>query len=191
MVQLARAGRGVDAGLDRYPAGAGLTRHGGRDLSGAQVAHGEIVLERALIDLGALVVCVVDRHRGHAERLGCSLVVEAARVTGNWDRIRIEQIVTNLVTNALKYGAGKPVRVAVTGGATDARLIVQDEGIGLERTDLERIFEKFGRAAPPTSYGGLGLGLYIVRKLVEAHGGRIEVASSPGLGATFVVTLPR
>lgn len=157
----------------------------------AQVAHGEVVLERALIDLGALVTCVVERHRGHAERLGCTLAVETNKVTGNWDRIRLEQIVTNLVTNALKYGAGKPVRVAVTGDATDARLVVQDEGIGLEQTDLDRIFEKFGRAAPPTSYGGLGLGLYIVRKLVEAHGGRIEVASSPGQGATFVVSLPR
>jgi PAS domain S-box-containing protein len=157
----------------------------------AQVAHGEVVLDRALIDLGALVTCVIDRHRGHAERLGCTLVVETTKVTGNWDRVRLEQIVTNLFTNALKYGVGKPVRVAVTAGTTDARLIVQDEGIGLHRTDLDRIFEKFGRAAPPTNYGGLGLGLYIVRKLVEAHGGRIEVASTPGQGATFVVSLPR
>jgi PAS domain S-box-containing protein len=156
----------------------------------AQV-HGQVVLDRALIDLGALVTCVIDRHRGHAERLGCTLVVETVKVTGHWDRIRLEQIVTNLVTNALKYGAGKPVRVAVIAAVKDARLVVQDEGIGLERTDLDRIFEKFGRAAPPTNYGGLGLGLYIVRKLVEAHGGRIEVASTPGQGATFVISLPR
>lgn len=157
----------------------------------AQVTHGEVVLERAPIDLGSLVACVIDRHRGHAERLGCTVSVETTKAVGHWDRVRLEQIVTNLFTNATKYGAGKPIRVTVTTGTHDARLVVQDEGIGLDRDDLDRIFEKFGRAAPPTSYGGLGLGLYIVRRLVAAHGGRVEVASTPGQGATFIVTLPR
>jgi len=156
----------------------------------AQVARGQIELQRSDVDLGALVRTVVERHRGHAERLGSTLVLQIGEVAGSWDRVRLEQILTNLIMNALKYGSGKPVRVAVAADGAQARLEVQDQGIGLEGDDLERIFEKFGRAAS-MNYGGFGLGLYIVRKLVEAHGGTIEVTSEPGHGSTFAVRLPR
>lgn len=157
----------------------------------AQVARGTIELVREEIDLGTLVREVVERQRGHADRIGCELTVETISVTGHWDRARIEQIVTNLMTNALKYGAGKPVRVAVDADPAEVWLEVHDRGIGLARRDLARIFEKFERAASPDSYAGLGLGLYITRKLVDAHGGRIEVSSEPGKGAMFRVRLPR
>jgi len=156
----------------------------------AQVARGQIELVRTSLELGSLVRTVVERHRGHAERLGSALAIDTVEVTGSWDRMRLEQVMTNLITNALKYGAGKPVRVAVTTTGDEARIEVHDGGIGLERGDIEKIFRKFGRAAS-TNYGGFGLGLYVVRKLVEAHGGAIEVASTPGQGSTFAVRLPR
>jgi PAS domain S-box-containing protein len=156
----------------------------------AQVARGQIELTRVELELGALVRCVAERHRPHADRLGSVLAIETTEVAGRWDRVRLEQVMTNLITNALKYGAGKPVRVALTSTEAEARIEVHDEGIGLDRGDVDKIFQKFGRASS-TNYGGFGLGLYVVRKLVEAHGGAIEVASTPGKGAMFAVRLPR
>ena len=157
----------------------------------AQVARGRIELDKKELDLGALVRQVVERQRGHADRIGSELTIDTIPLVGTWDRARVEQIVTNLMTNALKFGAGKPVRVVVTADAAEATIEVHDRGIGLARRDVERIFEKFERAASPESYAGFGLGLYITRKLVDAHGGRIDVASEPGKGAMFRVRLPR
>jgi signal transduction histidine kinase len=112
-------------------------------------------------------------------------------VDGRWDPVRVDQILTNLLTNALKYGRGKPVEVTLECDPHTAKLIVRDHGIGIAAPDLERIFEPFERAVPTRSYGGLGLGLYISRQLVEAHGGRVDVKSVPGEGTTFTVELPR
>lgn len=97
----------------------------------------------------------------------------------------------NLVSNALKYGGGKPVTVqleAIDGGA---KLTVADQGIGIDPQDRERIFARFERAASPRHYGGLGLGLYVTRSIIEAHGGSVQVFSTPGAGSTFVVEVPR
>jgi signal transduction histidine kinase len=104
--------------------------------------------------------------------------------------VRLEQVVTNLLTNALKYGAGKPVRVQLAREGTHARLSVQDEGIGIEPEALPRVFGKFVRAVSERHYGGLGLGLYITRQIVEAHGGSVAVDSRPHEGARFTVRLP-
>jgi signal transduction histidine kinase len=105
--------------------------------------------------------------------------------------VRLEQVVLNLLSNAIKYGAGQPIAVAVQADAATVRLVVRDQGIGIAPADQARIFERFERAAPSSHYGGLGLGLYIVRQIVGAHGGTLGVESSPGAGATFSVTLPR
>jgi signal transduction histidine kinase len=112
-------------------------------------------------------------------------------VPGLWDRARLEQVVTNLLSNAVKYGRGQPIEVAVMGADDRARLVVRDQGIGIAPEHLSRIFERFERAVSAHNYGGLGLGLYIVRQIVEAHGGAIHVTSTPGEGSTFVVDLPR
>jgi signal transduction histidine kinase len=110
---------------------------------------------------------------------------------GRWDRLRLEQVLENLLSNAFKYGAGQPVEVVVGGGEGRALLSVQDGGVGIAAADVERIFGRFERAAPTRNFGGLGLGLYIARQIVEAHGGSIRLESSPGQGTTFTVDLPR
>lgn len=110
-------------------------------------------------------------------------------VVGLWDRHRLEGIVTNLLSNAVKYGCGRPIEVSVrTSGAT-ARLEVRDYGIGIAPSDQARIFERFERAVPE-QYGGMGVGLWIVKETVEALGGTVAVKSDVGAGATFCVELP-
>jgi signal transduction histidine kinase len=105
--------------------------------------------------------------------------------------MRMEQVFTNLLVNAAKFGDGKPVTLRVRPVGELARIEVTDEGIGIAPEHQARVFERFERAAPAQSFGGLGLGLYIVRQIVEAHGGTIAVSSVPGEGATFTVELPR
>jgi signal transduction histidine kinase len=97
----------------------------------------------------------------------------------------------NLLSNAVKYGAGKPISVKLEAGPDRVRLAIADQGIGISPDDAAKLFGRFQRAASIRHYGGMGLGLYITRHIVEAHGGTITVASTPGVGSTFVVELPR
>ena len=127
-----------------------------------------------------------------ARRAGCELRVRAAEgLVGRWDRARVEQVVTNLLSNAIKYGAGAPVEVEAQRAGTRARLVVRDCGIGVAEAERERIFRRFERAVSSKHYGGLGLGLYIVRRIVDAHDGEVRVTDAPGgRGAEFTVELP-
>jgi signal transduction histidine kinase len=157
----------------------------------SRITTGRLQLQRERVDLGGIVSRIVDRACREASRPAGSVRLQAADVVeGWWDRARLEQVVTSLVANALKYGQGEPVEVQVTCDAGTARVTVRDHGIGIAPADQSRIFERFERAVSSRRFGGLGLGLWISRQIVEAHGGRISVASSPGQGATFTVTLP-
>jgi PAS domain S-box-containing protein len=162
-----------------------------RLLDVSRIASGGMRLEVEELDLSALVSELVDRYRDEAEQAGSVVDLEThGPLIGRWDRVRMEQVVINLLTNAIKYGAGRPIDVHLKGTSGGARLVVRDRGIGLDPAKASRVFERFERLAPIESYSGLGLGLYIVRKAVEAHGGRIAVDSAPGQGATFVVEVP-
>jgi signal transduction histidine kinase len=129
-----------------------------------------------------------------AERfVGAPIVItaDADPLTGSWDRSRVDQVVTNLLSNAIKFGRNKPVRVSVSRLETDrAQLKVEDEGIGITPERLPRIFERFERGVPARVYGGLGLGLFIVRAIVDAHGGSIAVESVLSEGTRVIVELP-
>jgi signal transduction histidine kinase/DNA-binding response OmpR family regulator len=156
----------------------------------SRISAGALNLNLDQVDLSEIVREVLSRFSEELARASCPLELRADEpVVGHWDRIRIEQLVTNLIANALKYGRGKPVEVTVERVEGGAQLVVRDHGIGIEPEKLSRIFERFERAASPT-YGGLGLGLYIARQIVSAHGGEIKVVSEPSAGAVFTVALP-
>lgn len=142
-------------------------------------------------DLSAAVQEVLERHRSELQQAGCTVSVAAASgAVGRWDRLRIEQVVTNLLTNAMKYAPG-PIDVAVDAEGDVTRLVVRDRGPGIAREDQERIFLPFERAVSYLRASGFGLGLFIVRQIVDAHGGTVRLASAPGEGSTFTVELPR
>ncbi|ACG74124.1 multi-sensor signal transduction histidine kinase [Anaeromyxobacter sp. K] len=149
-------------------------------------------LDVAPMDLAAAVREVVEQHAGEAAAAGVALRVDAPpSVLGAWDRRRIDQVLENLVGNALKYAPGAPVDVRVEADAGSARIRVHDEGPGIPAADQERVFGAFERACPHRGVGGLGVGLYVVREIVRAHGGSVSLESEPGHGTTFTVTLPR
>jgi signal transduction histidine kinase len=151
----------------------------------------KMTLELEQMELRELVDDVVDRISGEFTQMGMRLdVAPGPQVMGYWDRSRLEQVFLNLLTNALKYGAGKPVRVEVAADGARVYLSVKDQGVGLREEDRARIFERFERAISASEASGLGLGLYIAREIVQAHGGDISVESQPGAGSTFTVSLP-
>jgi PAS domain S-box-containing protein len=159
----------------------------------SRITSGRLELEPVDVDLTTLVRDIVLRWDAAAGESGSTISTRLdGAVPGRWDRLRLEQIVGNLLSNAIKYGRGKPIEVSVDVDVSDGapRLVVADHGIGIPQSDHKRIFERFERAVSARNYGGLGLGLWIVRQIVEAMHGAIQVADTPGGGATFVVRLP-
>jgi PAS domain S-box-containing protein len=203
-IQLQRLDRGLRQGqgpraqqvTDRAEAALRQTLRLGRlveellDVSRIATGHLELFLDE--FDLVDAVREVVERHREQAERAGCPVeIVATMPAQGRWDRLRIEQVVTNLFTNAIKYAAGNPIELSVRPDEETVQLVVRDHGMGISEEDLPRIFERFERAVSSQHFGGLGMGLYITRQIVEAHDGRIRSESRPNEGATFIVDLPR
>ncbi|MCE9671887.1 ATP-binding protein [Myxococcus stipitatus] len=157
----------------------------------SRIRAGRLDMTHEPVDLPALAHELVDRAREDAEGVPCHVRVDAeGPLVGHWDRMRLEQVITNLLSNAFKYGGRRPVEVRITREEGFARLCVKDQGIGIAPEDQARIFQRFERAVSARHYGGFGLGLWIVRQIVEALRGDIRVESQPGVGSTFIVRLP-
>ena len=161
-------------------------------LDASRIAAGRLELELEEVNLAEVAEEVGLRFRDEAARLGSRLVVRAPiAAIGYWDRGRVDQVISNLVANAIKYGEGKPIEIAVETTADRAVLAVRDNGVGIALGDHERIFGRFERAVSSRNYGGIGVGLWTVKQIVDALAGTVTVDSQPGMGATFTVALPR
>ena len=156
-----------------------------------RITSGRLTLTRSALDIRELLLSLLDRSQAAISHSGSEVKLHGDKpVVGYWDSSAIETVLTNLLSNALKYGEGKPIdiRLRVAGGM--ARLSVIDGGIGIAPEEQNRIFQRFERAVPAEHYGGFGIGLWVARQVVEAHGGSIQVSSAKGKGSTFVVELP-
>jgi predicted ATPase/signal transduction histidine kinase/tRNA A-37 threonylcarbamoyl transferase component Bud32 len=160
-------------------------------LDATRIEQGNLPLHLETLDLGDLVTDVLARLRPALARAQCEVSLRRDGPTvGDWDASRLDQVITNLVANAAKFGAHRPIEISVAGSERAVHLAVTDHGIGFDPAQT-RVFERFARGVSVEHYGGLGLGLYISRRIVEAHGGSIGVESQAGAGATFTVELPR
>ncbi|WP_166367268.1 hybrid sensor histidine kinase/response regulator [Pseudomonas akapageensis] len=157
----------------------------------SRIRTGKLSIRPTHFDLAQLVVSLVENFRQQATEAGSTLSVEAPRpVVGTWDEFRIEQVIANLLTNALRYGCKSPVDVRVYQENDMACVDVCDHGGGISEENQKRIFQQFERVSNNHAGAGLGLGLYISEQIVAAHGGRISVQSAIGEGALFHVSLP-
>jgi len=153
--------------------------------------RGHVELRRQTIDLGDLARDLVARLATTGPALWSRVELRTTGgVIGSWDPLAMEQILENLLSNALKFGKDQPVHVTISGKRGGACLAVRDHGLGIDRRDRDYIFELFGRAPSAGATAGGGIGLWIVRHLVEAHGGRIRLISRTGIGTLFHVWLP-
>ncbi|MFL5318543.1 MAG: ATP-binding protein [Myxococcaceae bacterium] len=159
-------------------------------LDASRLSAGRLSLHPTSFNLAELVREVCGQFKEEASRRGSAVEVAVQDIEGSWDRDRLDQVITHLVANALKYGNGLPVTVALERKLSGAQLTVTDRGMGISPEDQSRVFDRFERAVSVHHHGGLGLGLYIAREIVTAHRGTIEVQSERGRGSTFRVMLP-
>ncbi len=157
----------------------------------ARIGKKEMILRHEPVDIAGFVDDFLKRFLVAAEGRRISSEISDGLRPVNADPERVERFFTNLLTNALKYSpAGKPITIRAEEKNGEMLISIEDRGRGIARKDLSRIFDRFYRASKSSGSAGLGLGLYITRKLVEAHGGRIWAESQPGKGSTFRFTLP-
>jgi signal transduction histidine kinase len=157
----------------------------------SRIRSGMLSIRPAQTELSALLERIVSDLAQRTEAAGGTIALEVSQpVEGVWDEFRVEQIIINLLTNALRYGGSKPVKVTLEQNDGRAQVVVRDQGVGISAADQVRIFHPFERAGTKDVREGLGLGLYIARQLAESHGGTLDVDSAPDQGAAFRLTLP-
>lgn len=156
-----------------------------------RIDEGRLVLDIEEIDLAGLLRSTALQLKHQLTAADCTLEFHLQEgITGHWDRLRLEQVLVNLLSNAMKYAQGGKIQIFSESENGVARFCVKDQGMGVAKEDQDRIFDRFERAVPVKNFGGLGLGLYVSREIVRRHGGRISVESRPGEGASFTVELP-
>lgn len=155
----------------------------------SRINTGKLNITKTKFDFSLLLEELVDRFTPQFEAVGIKLKTDIKpEVIGNWDSYKLEQVINNLFSNAIRYSAHKPVTVTLRTQDDKAIMNVKDEGMGIETKNLERIFERFERISSVTS--GLGLGLYITRQILDLHKGTIKVESELGHGSNFIIELP-
>jgi signal transduction histidine kinase len=160
-------------------------------LNVSRITAGKLRVELSVVDFSATIRHAVDQYRTPAERSGCCLKANIEDdVSGMLDQLMVEQIADNLIWNAVKYGTGKPVKISLVRQGAEARLTVRDYGIGISQADQARIFAVFERAVTWREQGGFGIGLWVVRQLVDAMHCKLHVTSRPARGSTFTVIFP-
>ncbi|HET7752321.1 MAG TPA: ATP-binding protein [Anaeromyxobacteraceae bacterium] len=160
-------------------------------LDATRIGTKRLRLERRPMELVSMAREVIERHAEEARLAECEIALHAAReIHGEWDRVRLEQVFTNLLTNALKYAPRAPIDVTISSHGASARISITDHGRGIASEDLERVFRPFERAVSYMNVSGFGLGLYIAREITEAHAGTLTLSSAPGEGCTFHIELP-
>lgn len=159
----------------------------------SRIRTGKLTIKQEYCDLSVMLRDILGRTREQFEACGSGqpVITHFDHASGNWDQLRIEQVITNILTNAIRYGQGKPISVSVKNYQETVRITVTDQGQGIPKADHQRIFERYERGLIRREVSGLGLGLFITREIVEAHQGRIWVESDLNQGATFFVDLPR
>jgi signal transduction histidine kinase len=156
-----------------------------------QMTAGRLDLKRQKLDLVEVVRGSVATLDEELRQSGVEIRVHAdGPVEGSWDRLRIEQVIDNLLSNAVKYGKGRPVDLTVSSDGHMAKLVIRDQGVGIAPEDQGRLFERFERVRLDRDVTGYGVGLWIVRRVVDAHAGSITVESKLGEGSSFIVQLP-
>lgn len=161
-------------------------------LDAVRIHGGLLTLRLEQVELSKVVHDVAERLAEEVRRSGSRLAIAMnGPVVGVWDRDRLEQAIGNLLSNAVKYGLGRPIAIEVSSDDTQAVVTVTDHGMGIAADKIERLFKPFERGVSSRHYGGLGLGLYIVRTIVESLGGSVDVESELDKGSRFRIRLPR
>jgi signal transduction histidine kinase len=157
----------------------------------SKIQAGKLSIEKSRVNLSSLLAEIVHRFGEQFEvsRINVKLNIEPD-IYGHWDPFRIEQVINNLIENAIKYGASQPIDISLRLKEGVAYLVVRDRGIGIKKDQRKKVFEKYMRIGSSAKVTGLGLGLYIVSQIVKSHGGSIRVIGAPGKGSSFIVQLP-
>jgi signal transduction histidine kinase len=155
----------------------------------SRMRTGQLSINPDIIDLGSLILNVVDDMRGRFTVNNFPVISLVDKIHGSWDALRLEQVISNLLTNAIRYGDNKPISVTLTKANNHAIIRVEDLGIGISPENHDIIFDRFERLNTK-EISGLGLGLFLTKQIVEAHFGKIKVESEFGKGSAFIVELP-
>jgi signal transduction histidine kinase/response regulator of citrate/malate metabolism len=157
----------------------------------SRMSNKKIELEKDIVDLSELLKDVISRFDSSLKHSGTKMTFRnSVNIKGKWDKFRLDQVMTNLISNAIKYGEGKPIKITIKTNKNKAVISIKDNGMGMNSEDKKKIFNRFVRTEAAKKYGGLGLGLYISKQIVEAHEGTISVNSSLNKGSEFIIKLP-